>query len=373
MVCHGAMSLRFHWSLSRVGDNLRAARPMAEQTGLLSFEAQTDFCRSAEDCGIESVLMAFSFTRPDPILLSLALGMKTEKLKFMVAIRSGIVSPTLFVQQINTISALTGGRVCINMVTGHTPHELGYYGDFLPHDERYARTDEFLSICRAFWRRDGEVNFNGKYYRIENGKVNLPFISDETTSPEIYLGGNSQIADELAVKHADCLWRFPDAPEKLRPRIQPIVSQGTEVGLLVSLIARPTKEQAVLDAHSLIETVGAKSREFQKEALSRSDSIGIRTNFKLAESNESEWLTPHLWTGAIPYLGAPAIALVGSYEEIASAIIDYKQIGVSQFLFMGWPDVDEMVVFSRKVLPLIRDRERESGSQGHPDHLRKIS
>jgi len=373
MVRHGAMSLRFHWSLSRVGDNLRAARPMAEQTGLLSFEAQTDFCRRAEDCGIESVLMAFSFTRPDPVLLSLALGMKTEKLKFMVAIRSGIVSPTLFVQQINTISAMTGGRVCINMVTGHTPDELGYYGDFLPHDERYARTDEFLSICRAFWRRDAEVNFNGKYYRIENGKVNLPFISDATTSPEIYLGGNSQIADELAVKHADCLWRFPDAPEKLRPRIQPIVNQGTEVGLLVSLIARPTSEQALLDAHSLIETVGAKSIEFQKEALRRSDSIGIRTNFKLAESNESEWLTPQLWTGAIPYLGAPAIALVGSYEEIASAIIDYKQVGVSQFLFMGWPDVDEMLVFSREILPLIRVRERESGTRDHPDRLRKIS
>src|SRR5205085_8477198 len=231
---HGVMPLRFHWSLSRVGDNLRSTRPMAEQTGLLSFEAQTDFCRRAEECGIESVLMAFSFTRPDPVVLSMALGMKTEKLKFMVAIRSGVLSPTLFVQHINTISALTNGRVCINMVTGHTPHELGYYGDFLPHDERYARTDEFLAICRAFWRQAGEVNFDGRYYKIEQGRVNLPFFSPERTAPEIYLGGNSPLADELAVRHADCLWLFADAPEKLRPRIEPIISQGTEVGLLVS-------------------------------------------------------------------------------------------------------------------------------------------
>jgi alkanesulfonate monooxygenase len=346
---------------------------MGEQTGLLSVEAQADFCRRAEECGIESVLMAFTFTRPDPVVLSMALGMITRKMKFMVAVRSGIISPTLFVQQINTISSLTNGRVCINMVTGHIPHELGYYGDFLPHDERYARTDEFLSICRAFWRREGEVNFNGKYYKIENGRVNIPFVSDETTSPEIYLGGNSQLADEMAVKHADCLWRFPDVPEKLRPRIQPIIDQGTEVGLLVSLIARPTPEQAMRDAHALLETVGAKSKEFQNEVLRKCDSVGVKTNFKLAESSESEWLTPYLWVGAIPYLGAPAIALVGSSEEVASAIIQYKEIGISQFLFMGWPDLDEMLYFSREVLPLIRQKEREAGSENQPAGLQQIS
>jgi alkanesulfonate monooxygenase len=365
-------SLRFHWSLSRVGDNLRASRPVSEQTGLLNFDVQADFCRRAEECGIDSVLMAFSFTRPDPVLLSTALGLKTERMKFMVAIRSGIISPTLFVQQINTISALTRGRVCINMVTGHTPNELGYYGDFLPHDERYARTDEFLAICRAFWQRQGAVNFSGKYYRIENGKVNLPFISDERAAPEIYLGGNSPLADELAIKHADCLWRFPDAPERLRQRVQPMLEQGTEVGLLVSLIARPTREQAIRAADSLLETVGAKSKEFQKEALRNSDSVGIKTNFHLAESSESQWLTPYLWTGAIPYLGAPAIALVGSYEEIAEAIMGYKQIGISQFLFMGWPDLDEMLLFSREVLPLLREGMEDRGG-GLRQDLRKIS
>jgi alkanesulfonate monooxygenase len=367
------MSLRFHWSLSRVGDNLRATRPMSEQTGFLSFDAQADFCRRAEEYEIESVLMAFTFTRPDPVVLSMALGMKTNKMKFMIAIRSGIISPTLFVQQVNTVSSLTNGRVCINMVTGHIPHELGYYGDFLPHDERYARTDEFLSICRAYWRRDGEVNFSGRYYKVEHGRLNIPFIAEDRSSPEIYLGGNSLLADEMAIKHADCLWRFPDAPEKLEPRIRPVVEKGTEVGLLVSLIARPTREQAIRDAKALIETVGANSKQFQKEALSKCDSVGVRTNFKLAENNESEWVTPYLWTGAIPYLGAPAIALVGSSEEIASAIIKYKQIGISQFLFMGWPDLEEMLHFSREVLPLIRKKEQEVSVAAHPDVLQKVS
>jgi alkanesulfonate monooxygenase len=366
-------ALRFHWSLSRVGDNLRSSRPLAEQAGVLSFDEQVDFCRRAEACGIESVLMAFGFTRPDPVVLSMALGMETAKMKFMVAIRSGVVTPTLFVQQINTLSRLTNGRVTVNMVTGHIPRELGYYGDFLSHDERYARTDEFLTICRAFWRSEGEVNFNGKYYKIENGTVNIPFMSDRTAGPEIFLGGNSQLADEMAVKHADCLWRFPDVPEKLRARVQHIQENKTEVGLLVSVIARATREEAIRAAQALLQTVGAKSREVQSEVSRKCDSVGVKTNFKLAESSESQWLTPCLWVGAIPYLGAPAIALVGSSEEVAGAIVEYKRIGISQFLFMGWPDLEEMIHFSQEVLPLVRQKEREHELESQVGAGRKIS
>jgi alkanesulfonate monooxygenase len=349
------MALRFHWSLSQVGDKFRRAQATTAMTGLLSFEAQTAFCRRAEECGIESLLMAFGFTRPDPLALSAALGMKTDRIKFMVACRSGIFSPTAFVQQVNTVSALTNGRICINIVAGHSPQELHYYGDFLSHDERYERTDEFLLVCRAFWKREGEVNFDGKYYRVENGRLNTPFVSDGRAAPEIFLGGNSEQAEQLALKHADCLWRFPDAPEKLRPRIKPLVEQGTEVGLLVSILSRPTHEQVLHDAYAMLEEVGATSKEFHREFARKSDSVGFRSNFKLGE--DTEWLTPYLWTGAIPYLGAPAIALVGTPEEIASAIMEYKEAGISQFLFMGWPDLDEMTYFGREILPLIRSKE----------------
>jgi alkanesulfonate monooxygenase len=353
------MRLRFHWSLSQVGDKFRRSRATTEMSGLLSLDAQADFCRRAEEFEIDSVLMAFGFTRPDPSILSTALGTMTSKIKFMVACRTGIFSPTFFVQQINTISALTGGRVSINMVTGHSPHELHYYGDYLSHDERYARTDEFLTVCRALWGRGGPVSYEGRYYKVEDARVNTPFVSSERDAPEIYLGGNSQLAEELAVKHADCLWRFPDAPEKLRPRIAPLVARVTEVGLLVSLISRPTRDEALSAAASMLEAVGAKSKELHREFARKSDSEGFKKNFSLAESGESEWLTTYLWTGAIPYLGAPAIALVGSHEEVASAIMEYKEAGISQFLFMGWPDIDEMTFFGREILPLVRHREDE--------------
>lgn len=364
--------LRIHWSLSQVGDTMRRTQATTKMSGLLSLDAQIEFCRRAEEHGVESVLMAIGFTRPDPLALSAALAMKTERIKFMVACRPGLLSPTLFVQQINTLSALTGGRVCINIVAGHSPGELRYYGDALSHDERYERTGEFLSVCRAFWRREGEVTFRGKFYTIEEGRLNTPFVSGERSAPEIFLGGNSELAERLAIDHADCLWRFPDAIERLGPAVRRVTAQGKEVGLLVSIIARATREEAQAHARAMIERAGAAARETQREWGKRSDSVGFRGNLDLGERGErgeAEWLGPCLWTGAIPYLGAPAIALVGSREQIARTLVEYRSLGVSQLLFMGWPDLDEMTHFGREVLPLVREFERDAAplaSEGAP-------
>ncbi len=354
------MPLRFHWSLSQVGDKFRRANATTDMRGLFSLEEQIEFARMAEQSGIESLLMAFGFTRPDPMTLSAALGMATKKIKFMVACRPGVIVPTAFVQQINTLSTLTNGRVCINIVTGHSPHELRYYGDFLEHDQRYERTDEFLSVCRAFWESPGtEVNFTGAHYRVENGKINTPFVSSNAKRPEIFLGGNSELAQQLAIRHANCLWRFADAPENLRRMAAQIQSTGKELGLLVSILARPTREAARRDAYAMIEGLNKGPKKFGKEFAQKTDSVAYKSTLDLAEKSQSDWLTPWLWTGAIPHLGSPAIALVGSAEDIASALLQYKEAGITQFLFMGWPDLDEMTFFGREILPLVREKEEE--------------
>ena len=352
------MALRFHWSLSSVGDKFRGAKARTEMSGLFNFDEQAEFARAAEENGIDSLLMALGSYRPEPLVLSMALGMVTKKIKFMCAVRPGTISPTLFVQQVNSVSALTGGRITINLVTGNSPHELNYYGAFLEHDARYERADEFLTICDAFWKREAEVNFEGKYYKIEGGRLNTPFVSSERSSPEIFLGGNSELAEQLALKHANCLWRFADTPENLRPRIPPFLNKKVEVGLLMSILARPSREQAVADAYAMVETLRAQ-QTFGKAFSKNTDSISYRATLELAEKSESDWLTPTLWTGAIPYMGSTAIALVGTPEEIALAIMEYKSIGVSQFLFIGWPDLQEMKFFGKEVLPLIRKMEQE--------------
>ena len=346
--------LRFHWSLSSAGDKLRRAKARTALSGKPDLDALVRFCRHAEACGLESLLTAFSFARPDPLTLASALGMLTKEIKFMVAVRSGTITPTLFVQQVNTVGALTGGRVCVNVVAGHTPDELHYYGDFLGHDERYARTGEFLEVCNAFWSHDGEVNFDGAHYRVERGRLNVPF--GDGVRPEIFIGGNSALAEDLAIRHCDCLWRMPEPVETMRTSAARVLNAGKEVGILMSLIARRTNEEAVLAAHALVAEIGADARGNHEQIERNLDSVAFRAMYAMAR-DAKEWPAPYLWTGAVPYLGAPSIALVGSFDEIAETLLAYKGAGISQFLFLGWPDLEEMTLFHDEVLPRVRALE----------------
>jgi alkanesulfonate monooxygenase len=347
--------LRFHWSLSSVGETMRRTQAQDAMSGAPDLGTHVAFCREAEGCGIESLLMAFGFTRPDPFSWSAALGTQTEHINFLIAIRSGISSPTYFVQQVNTLSVITGGRVFINIVAGRAPGEHRYYGDFLTHDQRYERTDEFWQVCHALWRDDKPVDFAGTHYRVEGARVNTPFAS-ELGRPEIYLGGSSQQASDLAIRHADCLLTFPDTPARLAQRIRPVLASGTQVGLMVSMIAGSTRDDALAQARALVESAGERARQVHDEVRSRLDSVGFASVYDMADRNV--WPALYLWTGAVPYLGAPSIALVGSADEIAGAIGEYREVGVTQFLFTGHPDLEQMRFFGTEILPRLREQPR---------------
>ena len=352
--------LRFHWMLPKGGEAGggavdRGAKTVARERsegGLPDLAARGEFCRRAEECGIDSVLLSFGWYEPDPLLLAAALGLATSRLRFIVAYRSGLLVPTSFVQQVNTLSTLIGGRVALNVVAGHSPEEQQYYGDFLSHDERYARTDEFLAVCRAFWR-GGPVDFDGRFYRLAGGRLNTPFLAPDADSPEIYVGGHSAAARDLAVKHATCWLSMGGAPDALAPRLRPVLERGTAVGLRMGVIVRPSREEAVAAAAALIADPALKRKEIS--FVDGSDSVSIRTT--LAAAAAADWPAPAVWTGAVPYFGAPCVSLVGSPREVAGTILDFARIGVSQFIFHGWPKLDEMLRFGRDVVPLIRRAE----------------
>lgn len=352
--------LRFHWRLPLGGERLGEARPATpdpRQISLPAIEEQSKFCLRAEECGIDSLLTAFGYYMPDPMLLAAVLGRATERIKFIVAYRPGLLSPTLFVQQVNTLSALTNGRVSLNIVAGHSTQEQKYYGDFLDHDERYQRADEFLTICHGLWEQNGSVDFSGSYFKIEGGQIKTPFISPDRSRPEIYLGGGSPPAQALAIKHASYLLFLGDTPENLRARVRSTLEQGIEVGLRFSIIARPSREEALEAAYAMIEAAGTKWVE--KTFLESSDSVSMKATFARAKAHDSTWPTSYLWNGAIPTHGVSAISLVGSPEEITNAILEFREIGVSQFIFSGWPNADALIYFGEEILPLIRKKEAQ--------------
>jgi alkanesulfonate monooxygenase len=352
--------LRFHWRLLQGGEirgvTTRATGASQRATGLPDLEHQIEFCRQAEESGITGLLTDIGAAKPDPILLAAALGLATERIEFIVAYRSGLTSPTTFVQQLNTLSTLVNGRLSLNIVAGHSPVEQRFYGDYLSHRERYARTEEFLTICRAFWQNDGPVNFSGNYYRIEGGKLNTPFSSPHRSYPELFIAGGSDDARNLAISQGTLWMRLADTPENLKVSVAPVLAAEKEVGLRMSIIARASREEALQAAYRLVAGLNPSVRdgEEEKRFMLKSDSVSICETYALAEN---EWLNPWLWTGAVRTHGAPAVALVGSYEEVAQALIDYARVGVTQFILSGWPKLDEMILFGKEVLPCVRKLE----------------
>src|SRR5437868_1084057 len=274
-----AMNLRFHWMLPKGGEvGMKTAQETSRvlttkstsPAALPDMEGWVRFARHAEEAGIESVLLSFSRYEPDTILVACAVGRATTKLKFIVAYRTGLMQPTTFVQQINTLSALIGGRVALNVVAGSSVAEQRGYGDFLEHDERYARAEEFLAICRSFWQNETEVDSEGKYCRVEKGKLHTPFLAPDRSAPEIYVSGHSEPAQHLALTRGSCWLRLIDTPEKLCPLVARFREHGVEVCLRLCVVCRPTREAALAAAQSLLpeEEIGKQERAI----LTRGDS-----------------------------------------------------------------------------------------------------
>jgi alkanesulfonate monooxygenase len=358
------MNLRFHWMMPKGGEvGMRTAQETSRvattkassPAALPDMQGWTRFARCAEDAGIESVLLSFSRYEPDTILVACAVGQVTTKLKFIVAYRMGLMQPATFVQQINTLSGLIDGRVSLNIVAGSSTAEQRGYGDFLDHDERYARAEEFLAVCRAFWANDAEVNFAGNYCRVEKGKIYTPFQSSDRRAPEIYVSGHSEQAQHLALVQGSCWLRLIDTPEKLSPIVSHFRTKGVEVCLRLCVVCRPTHEEALAAAQALLpsEEVGREERGI----LSRSDSKTLKD--ALAAADNVGWLNRNLWAGLVPYYGSSAMTLVGTPRDLADAFLEYKRIGITQFIIAGWPKLEEMMIFGREVLPLVRAAEQQ--------------
>ncbi|MEW6213573.1 MAG: LLM class flavin-dependent oxidoreductase, partial [Acidobacteriota bacterium] len=356
------MNLRFHWMFPKGGE---VAMKTAQETNrvlttksqspaaLPDMEGWTRFALAAEEAGIESVLLSFSRYEPDTFSIACAVGLVATRLKFIAAYRTGLMQPTTFAQQINTLSGLIDGRIALNIVAGSSTEEQRGYGDFLEHDERYERADEFLAICHAFWRDEGEVTFDGKYWRIEGGRLSTPFLAPDRQEPEIYVAGHSGQAQRLALRQGSCWMRLIDTPEKLRPVVARFRERGVEVGLRLCVICRPTRKEAIEAAKALLPDEDIEKQE--RSILARSDSQTLKQ--ALAAADNVGWLNDNLWAGLVPYYGSSAMTLLGSPEELAEIFLEYKRIGVTQFIIAGWPKLNEMIGFGREVLPIVRRAE----------------
>jgi alkanesulfonate monooxygenase len=282
----------------------------------------------------------------------------TERLKFLVAFRPGFVSPTLAAQMASTFQRHSGGRLLLNVVTGGESHEQRAYGDFLDKDARYHRTGEFLGIVRELWE-GRTVTARGRHLHVEEAR--LTRVPDPL--PEVYFGGSSPIAGEIAAQHADVYLTWGEPPAAVAEKIAWIrglaARQGREIrfGIRLHVITRDTAEQAWAEADRLLDGFDADTVAAVQAGLARSESEGQRRMRALhGGSRDRLEIHPNLWAGIGLVRGGAGTALVGSHTEVAARIEEYAALGIEEFVLSGHPHLEEAYWFGEGVLPRLEKR-----------------
>ncbi|ETK36237.1 alkanesulfonate monooxygenase [Microbispora sp. ATCC PTA-5024] len=286
-------------------------------------------------------------------MLCAAVAARTERLRLLVAFRPGFTMPTLLAQQAQAFQEISGGRMLLNVVTGGDPQEQRAYGDFLGHDERYARTAEYLHVLRRAWE-GVPFDFAGDHYRVEGGGLATP----PADPPEIYFGGASPAAERVAAGHADVHLMWGEPPAMVAERLGRMRALAAETGrtlrygIRLHIIARDTSEEAWAHARRLLDGMDPERIAAAQARFARMDSVGQRrmTGLHGGSADRLE-ISPNLWAGAGLVREGAGTALVGSYDEVAERIREYAALGLEEFIVSGWPHLEEALRVGDFVLP----------------------
>jgi alkanesulfonate monooxygenase len=362
------MTVQFHWFLPTNGDGrdivggghgVATGSAGAIRPATRAYLGQ--IARSAEQLGFVGALTPAGAWCEDAWITTAMLVEATERLRFLVAFRPGLLSPTLAAQMAATYQRHSGGRLLLNVVVGGESSEQRAYGDFLAKDDRYARADEFLGIVRSLWRGD-TVNFQGRHLHVEGARLALL----PEPVPPLYFGGSSPAAAPVSAHHADVYltWGEPLAAvaekiEWIRGIARSADRPSPRFGIRLHVVCRDSAEEAWRQARRLIEHVDPAMIRRVQEGLANSESEGQRRMRALhgGAMNNLE-VAPNLWAGVGLLRGGAGTALVGSHREVASRIEEYADLGIDEFILSGYPHLEEAYWFAEGVLPILEARGR---------------
>ena len=361
------MTVHLHWFLPTSGDGRtiverfhanKSLGPAAVRQPDIDYLAQ--IARAAEQLGFEGVLTPTGTWCEDAWLTTAALIRETTRLKYLVAFRPGVISPTLAAQMAGTYQRISGGRLLLNVVTGGDAVEQRRFGDWHDHDARYARTDEFLSIVRGVWSGK-PFDFVGDHLSVEGATT----LAVPDPLPQVYFGGSSPAALPVAARHADVYLTWGEPPAQVVDKIQRVreLAGGRDIrfGIRLHTISRDTSEEAWREAGKLLDALDPAQVRRAQEQLAASESVGQQRmvalhNGALNGDVHSLEIYPNLWAGVGLVRGGAGTALVGSHEEVADRIEEYYALGVEEFIFSGYPHLEEAYWFGEGVRPLLASR-----------------
>ena len=318
----------------------------------------------AEDSGFEYALTQTRYAasygadkQHEASAFSLALLGATERLRVIAAFHPGMWHPGVLAKWLITADHLSGGRAAVNIVSGWLKDEFVNFGlEWLEHDERYVRTEEFIRALRGLLTEDGYTQ-DGKYYSIDGFTLNpKPVNVPGRPHPEIFFGGNSTAAQATAGRVAD--WYFSNGRtlEGYEENVAGVLASAAEAGrsprfgLNGFVIARESRQEA----EDTLREIVAKAHRPAVEGFRQSvQEAGAST-----KDGKGMWADSS-FEDLVQYNDGFKTRLIGTPEEIADRIIEYKKVGVNLLLTCYLHFQEEVAAFGRDVMPIVREKEKD--------------
>jgi alkanesulfonate monooxygenase len=332
---------------------------------------------AADTLGYEGVLIPTGRSCEDPWIVAASLLSVTERLKFLVALRPGLLQPALAARIAATFDRLSHGRLLINLVTGGDADELAGDGFFEDHETRYEVSTEFMHIWRELLARSHEgesLDFAGKHLRVQGGKLLYPPV--QQPHPPTFFGGSSEAAHELAAAQLDTYLTWGEPPAAVAAKVADIRQRAAkygrtlEFGIRLHVIVRETEEEAWDAAASLVSHLDEKTVATAQARFARMDSVGQRRmaalhggRFNKHNIREGLEVSPNLWAGVGLVRGGAGTALVGSPQQVADRLREYADLGLEYFILSGYPHLEEAYRFAELVFPLLPVKLRDKLAQ----------
>jgi len=293
------------------------------------------------------------------VSFSQALLHATKKLNVIAALLPGPWNPAIAAKQIASIDNYSNGRISVNVVSGWFKGEFTSIGQWwLEHAERYRRSREFMECLRGIWTND-KFSFKGDFYQFHDyplspKPVNLP----DRPHPLIFQGGNSNDARDNGAAVCDYYFMNGNTLEGFQEQIRDVRERAAKIGREGEVkfavngfaIVRDTEEEAVhvlkeIQGKADVEAVKAFGDAVKQAGSSTSDKKGMWADSKFED--------------LVQYNDGFKTKLIGTKEQIADRILLLKSLGIDIMLVAVLHYDEEIELFGKTVLPLVRKLEAE--------------
>ena len=353
---------KFDWFIPIDGDGAHIGTVRAERPP--TFEYLRQVVETAERNGFYSLLIPTRFANglfeekaplAETWTTVTALAAVTGKIRFLIAIRPGFISPGLFAQMAATLDQISGGRIDLNVVPGGIQGDFERFGETSDHANRYERAEEFIAALRALWQKPEPVDFDGQFINLRGALVSPGVVNG---GPKFYLGGASDRALDLAGKQSDVYlaWILPQ--DQIAAHIARADARfeaaGREAayGLRTHIIVRETEAEAWDAAEDLLSEAASVVRGQRSSAFAGTAMVGQRAQARVVEDHR---LGAHLWNGISTVRVNCGTAIVGTPEQVASELLGYWNLGIDEFILSGFPHVEECDRVAQSLIPLVKE------------------